>query len=159
MLYQLMLPLDVSETIHFSMVSTTPGITKLFLVCFACPKFDGRGISVLYGLSFLIIVILDSFSYWLASHFSTCSQLIILITKEQQQSHCTVLGRIHVFPVFKNTHTHTQNRPFPIPSILTPLLNFVNPQRLPGAQLLQPQVLAMPSDIISHSGTNSTRLK
>ena len=159
MLYQLMLPLDVSETIHFSVVSTTPGITKLFLVCFACPKFDGRGISVLYGFSFLIIVILDSFSYWLASYFSTCSQLIILITKEQQQSHCTVLGRIHVFPVFKNTHTHTQNRPFPIASILTPLLNSVNPQRLPGAQLLQPQVLAMPSDIISHSGTNSTRLK
>lgn len=56
MLYQLMLPLDVSETIHFSTVSTTPGITKLFLVCFACPKFDGRRISVLYGFSFLIIV-------------------------------------------------------------------------------------------------------
>ena len=58
MLYQLILPLDVSETIHVSMVSTTPGITKLFLVCFACPKFDGRRISVLCGFSFLIIVML-----------------------------------------------------------------------------------------------------
>ena len=51
-LYQLILLLDVSETIHFSMVSTTPGITKLFLVCFACPK----RISVSCGFSFLIIV-------------------------------------------------------------------------------------------------------
>ena len=57
------------------------------------------------------------------------------------------------------THTHTHPGPFPIPSFLAPLLNSVNPQRLPGAQLLQPQVLAMPSDILSHSGTNSTRLK
>lgn len=62
--------------------------------------------------------------------------------------------RIHLFFLSLKKKKGT----FPIARILA-CLDSMTLQRLPGAHLWKPWVLAMPLDIISHSRPNSTRLK
>lgn len=62
MLYQLIFPLDVSETIHFSIALIIPDITKLFLVCFACPSLMEKYFSIVW------LFISDYSDVWTAFH-------------------------------------------------------------------------------------------
>lgn len=90
-----------------------------------------RNISLSFYFLFLWVQWnLGSFSYLLTSYFSICSHLILLVTKGQYQPCWIIFCRFYLFSYLKK-----KPRTFPISSMLALLLDSMNPQRSPGAQL------------------------